>query len=229
VVSGVIYAQNTAIKNIRFYKKKIFKIFEIGILGALNGVRIRKWFLPSSENSIITLCEKLNIPLFFTDNINSIETRKHLSKLTPDLGVSLGNSYISSKVFRIPKYGMINIHTEILPKYQGAHSVIWPIFYMERNTGFTIHEINKSIDTGKILYLEKIPISFHQNLKNTVYYTSLDVSSKLSEALTKVCENIHQYKKNAIVQEKNKTYTTPTFLQFVKMIVNNRKLYKKLN
>ena len=41
---------------------------------------------------------------------------------------------------------MINIHTEILPKYQGAHSIVWPIFYMESNTGFTIHEINKSID-----------------------------------------------------------------------------------
>lgn len=229
VVSGVIFAKNVTKKNVQFYKKKFNKIFRIGLLGALNGLRIRKWFLPSSKHSIIYLCEKLNIPLFFTDNINSLETQKHLSILSPDLGVSLGNSYISSKVFTIPKYGMINIHTEILPKYQGAHSVIWPIFYKEINTGFTIHEIDKFIDTGNILYLEKIPISFYQNLKNTVFYTSLDVASRLPKALEKVCENILHYKKNALVQEKNKAYTTPTFLQFLKIIINNKKLYKKLN
>ena len=225
-IMGVIFAKNSAKKNLRFYKKKITKLIKIGILGALNGIRIRKWFLPSSEENIINLCEELNIPIFFTHNINSIETRDYLSKLEADIGVSLGNSYISSKVFNIPKHGMINIHTELLPKYQGAHSVIWPIFNYETITGFTIHEIDKSIDTGKILYLEKIPITFHKKLKNTIFYTSKDVNLKLPIALSKVCENFHSYKKNGIVQKRNQSFTTPTLSQFIRIVLNNRKLYK---
>ena len=225
-VAGIIFAKNTAKKNLRFYKKKIIKLIKIGILGALNGIRIRGWFLPSSEHNIINLCKELNIPIFFSHNINSLETRDYLSNLGVDIGVSLGNSYISSKVFKIPRYGMINIHTELLPKYQGAHSVIWPIYNNETVTGFTIHEIDKSIDTGNILYIEKIPISFHKTLKNTISHTSKDVNLKLPIALSKVCENFHKYKDNGIVQKRNKSFTTPTLSQFIKMVLNNRKLYK---
>jgi len=226
-VSGVIFSNNTAKRNLRFYKKKILKIFKIGIFGAINGVRIRHWFLPKVENSIINLCDHFNIPIFYTENINSSITKIYLTELEPDLGVSLGNSYIGKKIFSIPKYGMINIHTEILPKYQGAHSVIWPIFNKEKFTGFTIHEIDKYIDTGSILYSEKISISFHKKLKDTVYFTSLDVANRLPKALEKVCENIIDLKTKSINQEKNKPFTTPTLLQFIKISINNRKLYKK--
>ncbi len=227
-VLGVIFLKNTAKKSFRFYKKKFFKILRIGIFGTINGVRIRHWFIPEADESIFDLCDHLNIPLFFSENINAQSTKDILSKLEPDLGVSLGNSYIGKKIFSIPKYGMINIHTEILPKYQGAHSVIWPIFYKEEMTGFTIHQIDKSIDTGNILFSEEIPISFRKNLKDTVQFTSLHVAKRLPKALENVCENYLALKEQSVKQRKNKAYTTPTIFQYIKMKINNRIMYNKI-
>ena len=164
-----------------------------------------------------------------TENVNHQVTKNILRDLDPELGVSLGNSYIGKRIFSIPKYGMINIHTELLPKYQGAHSVIWPIFYNEDVTGFTIHQIDNSIDTGNILYSEEVPITFKKELKDRVHVTMMHVSKKLPKALERVCENYLALKTRGIKQKKNKPFTTPTLFQFIRMKINNKRSYKRKN
>ena len=61
---------------------------------------------------------------------------------------------------------MVNIHTEILP--DTASSIIWPIYKKIKTTGFTIHQIDKKIDNGKILYQERYAIDFYPTLEETV-------------------------------------------------------------
>ena len=63
---------------------------------------------------------------------------------------------------------MVNIHTEILPDFKGASSIIWPIYKKIKTTGFTIHQIDKKIDNGKILYQERYAIDFYPTLEETV-------------------------------------------------------------
>lgn len=210
-----------------FHKRRIIKTCRIGILGALNGIRLRDWYADKEAEDIYSVCRSLNIQVSETESTNSDVTRQLFRQANADLGLSLGNGYIAKSVFSIPQYGMINIHTEILPEFQGAQSIIWPIHEMKEETGFTIHQIDSTIDTGNILYQEQYPIQFHKSLRETVRRNMLETRLRVPEAFAHVCENYTTLKAKAISQKKGKSYTTPTFWQFLRMVRNNRLMYNK--
>lgn len=210
----------------RLLKRKIMKTMKIGVWGALNGVRLRGWFNDTSTEDIFTLAERYSIPLVETAFANSDETRRIFREANADLGLSLGNGYIGQSVFSIPKYGMINIHGEILPDFSGAQSVIWPVYEGRAETGFTIHQLDKHIDTGEILYQKRYPIIFHPTLKETVKKSLETTRDQVPDALVWVCENYEELRKNAKAQGEGGSYTTPSFRQFLRMLKNNRMMYK---
>lgn len=215
-----------------FIKKKITKIFEIGILGAFNGIRMRKWYVNGIHSyldvsEIEETCTANNIVFKKTPEINCAKTIDLFKEAKADLGLSLGNGYIGSKVFRIPTYGMVNIHHEELPDYQNAQSIIWQIFNGSKNTGYTIHKIEKKIDNGDILFKENVPIVFRKNLSDTVSYNYARLWQESSKGLLKMLNNFDYYKKNAISQKEGNTYTTPTILQYLKIVQNFKKLKKE--
>jgi methionyl-tRNA formyltransferase len=200
---------------------------QIGVLGALNGIRLRSWYHGHPEADLNELCERFRIPIYETDCTNSNETVRLFREATPDLGLSLGNGYIPHRVFSIPKYGMINAHGERLPEYQNAQSVIWPIYHLEMTTGLTIHQVDRSIDTGKILYREEYPIVFCATLEETVRKT-IEVTRRHTPAAVRyVCDNYHALLKDAKTQENGRKFTTPNIRQFYRMVRNNNILYKK--
>lgn len=207
-------------------RRKLQKVKEIGVLGALNGIRIRHWYR-SETLDLRLLCERLGIPVFETDFTNSDQTVHLFKDAIPDLGLSLGNGYISQRVFGIPKYGMINVHGERLPEYQNAQSVIWPIYHLETTTGITIHQIDRLIDTGRILYRDEYPIVFCKRLSQTVRRTVEITQQRTPAAIRYVCDNFEDLVNDAKVQENGRKFTTPTIRQFYRMVLNNAVLYER--
>lgn len=205
-------------------KRKLKKALKIGLLGAINGIRIRPWFRSQTTEHIGSICERLRIPLRRTSAINSQHTADLFTAVNADLGVSLGNSYIPRRIFAIPRLGMVNLHGERLPEYQSAQSVIWPIYNMEMTTGLSIHGIDDKIDTGPILYKEEYPIEFRPSLKETVVATTRITAEKAPAAVRYVCENFELLSETSIPQMAGKKYTTPTLRAFLKMVRNNRRL-----
>ncbi len=232
LINGVIV--NTSLQKISIknrLKRIINKTIKIGVLGAINGLRMRNWFGSETEellktDSLSVICEKYKIPLYYTQSLNSDTTKKIISENKVDLGISLGNSYISSKVFNSFTYGMINIHGEILPDYQNAQSVIWQLYKKSKITGYTIHKINKKIDQGDILMKEELPINFQSTLRKTISQTCADITISAAYGLLKVLNDFNFYWNNAVKQESGNHFTTPSIFQFIK-IVNNHKLLKK--
>jgi methionyl-tRNA formyltransferase len=199
------------IKKNKYYRSK-FKIIKIGFLGALNGIRMRKWFNQDMAKykkigELEEICRNNNIPFFTTSNINSQFTFDLFKKANADLGLSLGNGYIGQKIFSVPRYGMINIHHEILPAYQNAQSIIWQIYNMSSMTGYTIHKIDRHIDTGEILYQECIPIIFLKTLRQTVAKTSVSLLEASANGLLQVIINFDSLYKNAKLQGQGNSYT----------------------
>jgi len=226
-IAGVVLAYGVSPNRKRYLWRKIQKTLKIGVLGALNGVRIRDWYADNDVNDIQILCERLGVEFTETPYINCDTTKEIFRKLEADIGLSLGNGYISENVFLIPKYGMINLHTELLPDFQGAQSVIWPIYEKRKHTGFTIHQIDRGIDTGQILFQEKYPIEFSPELRETVR-KNLDIArGKIPSAFSYVCENYESLKEQAILQTGGKSYTTPSIWQFLRMLKNHHELYKE--
>ena len=226
-IVNVILARGVVPNRKAFLKRKLIKTCRIGVLGAVNGIRLRDWYADKEAEDIYSVCRSLNIQVSETDSINSDVTRQLFRQANADLGLSLGNGYIARSVFSIPQYGMINIHDEILPEFQGALSIIWPIYEMKEETGFTIHQIDSKIDTGDILYQEQYPIQFQKSLRETVHRNLLESRLRIPEAFSYVCENYTAMKAKAIPQKNGKSYTTPTFWQFLRMVRNNRVMYNR--
>jgi len=229
-VVKVILNQNLQKKKWPFYKKKLKKILRIGLLGALNGIRIRKWFKndnigETNIQDIESICKNRGIPFEITSTLNSQRTIDIVKNCAPDLGLSLGNSYISSKVFSIPRYGMLNIHGEVLPDFQNAQSVIWQIFEGRSETGYTIHKIDKNIDTGDIIMQEKFPIVVKKDLPDTVKFNCSLIIQRAADGLVKVLSDYNYYLQHSYKQGKGKSYTTPTFRQYLRI----KQQFKKLS
>jgi methionyl-tRNA formyltransferase len=225
-ISRVVISRGLSPNRALLWQRKLKKVRKIGILGALNGIRMRSWYQGDTPD-LVLLCERLGIPIFETDCTNSEETVRLFKESSPDLGLSLGNGYISHTVFSVPKYGMINVHGELLPEYQNAQSVIWPIYHLEMTTGLTIHQIERSIDTGKILYRDEYPIVFCNKLEHTVRKTIEVTRQRIPTAVRYVCENYETMLKDARTQENGRKFTTPTIRQFYRMVRNNTVLYQQ--
>ena len=146
------------------------------------------------------------------------------SEYKADIGLSLGNGYIGSKVFSIPKFGMLNIHHEELPNYQNAQSIIWQLYNRSYFTGYTIHKIDRNIDTGDIVYKERIPIEIKDTLKETVSFNYAKLWKNSSKGLVQVLEKFSMYFEGSSKQEKGKVYTTPSLIQYVRIYINYRRM-----
>jgi methionyl-tRNA formyltransferase len=209
--------------------RKIKKMLRIGLFGALNGIRMRTWYREGIRKychieNAEEFCRKHHIPFKRVPHTNSRETQEIFRETAADIGLSLGNGYISQKVFDIPKYGMINIHHEVLPQYQNAQSVIWQIYNGSSETGYTIHKIDRRIDKGAIIYQQRLPIVLRDTLADTVAYNYAMLFDASAQGLSKVLQHFEEYYTNALEQPRGTSYTTPSFRQFLKI----RKQFSKL-
>ncbi len=214
------------------WKRKLRKILRIGPLGALIGYRMRRWYgadlqaLAAIED-IAEVCERLGIDLVTTPAVNHPETVEALRASNTDIAVSLGNGYIGSKVFGIPRLGMINIHHEILPDYQNAQGVIWQLYNNSAETGYTIHRIDKGIDTGAIILQGTVPIQPRPTLGATVSHTMKAVLDASAQGLRRVLADLPAHLAAARPQGPGVKWTTPTFGQFLRIRRNHMALRER--
>jgi len=154
---------------------------------------------------------------------NGKETVALLEEARADLGLSLGNGYIFPKIYRAPKYGMINVHGEILPEFRGASSVIWPIYEGVAETGLTVHQIDDRIDTGAILHQERLPIAFGATLRETVEGNVAEIARRVPSALVHVASHYEELlQSGSAPQREGRSYTTPTLAQYRRMLRQHR-------
>ncbi len=85
-----------------------------------------------------------------------------LKALKPELiVVAAYGQILPEAILRIPRFGCINVHASLLPKYRGAAPIQWAIFNDETETGITIMKIDAGLDTGDIIAQKATPIYPH--------------------------------------------------------------------
>lgn len=207
-------------------RRKLEKIWRIGPLGALNGIRMRKWFAHAQPVDIREEAERTGVRVEEVSGVNDDRTARILAADAVDLGISLGNGYIQQRIFTIPRHGMINYHGELLPEYPGGLSIVWPIYFGLTRTGFTIHRIDRGIDTGDILLRREFEILFRPTLRETIHATSAVVHPCVPAAIAEVVSHWDAAMASARPQRVTQKFTTPTFAQYMKMEANNRRLWR---
>lgn len=101
-----------------------------------------------SKNLRILQPEKLKSPGFIAE----------LESLKADLQVVVAFRMLPEMVWNMPPMGTFNLHGSLLPQYRGAAPLNWAIINGEKETGVTTFLLSHEIDTGKIMFQEKIEI-----------------------------------------------------------------------
>ena len=102
---------------------------------------------------------KHNIPVFQPVKVKDAEAVETLRSYGADAFiVAAFGQILSEEILTMPKYGCINIHASLLPKYRGAGPIQWVILDGEKETGITIMQMDKGIDTGDMLLQRVVPI-----------------------------------------------------------------------
>lgn len=96
-------------------------------------------------------------------NLKDPEFLQKLADLQPDIQVIVGFRKLPEEIWRMPKYGTFNLHASYLPNYRGAAPINWAIINGEKETGVTTFFINEEIDTGKIIFRERVEIGEDKN------------------------------------------------------------------
>ncbi len=96
--------------------------------------------------------DKLGLPVFQPATLKGFS----LEALGPlDLGLVVAyGKLIPPEIFDMPRFGLVNVHFSLLPKYRGAGPVQWALIHGERETGVSLFRIEKGLDTGPV-YLKK--------------------------------------------------------------------------
>lgn len=86
-----------------------------------------------------------------------------LKNIDADLFVVVAFRILPAEVFTLPKFGAFNLHGSLLPKYRGAAPIQWALINGETETGLTTFFIKEKVDTGNIIFKEKIMIDNEDN------------------------------------------------------------------
>lgn len=116
---------------------------------------------------------KHDLPIFQPTTLRNGKGVEILSEIKPDLVIVVAYGKILPADFlKFPKYGCINIHASILPKYRGASPIHRSVLNGDSETGVTSMQMDEGVDTGDILLVKKIPIGIND--------TTLEMFEKLS-------------------------------------------------
>lgn len=145
-----------------------------------------------------------NIPIYQPKKIrNNQEVLDILDKLAPDvIAVVAYGKILPKEVLDIPKYGCINVHGSLLPKYRGAAPMQWALINGEKETGITTMFMDVGMDTGDMLLKEEIEIKDDYNLE-TIHDKLMVIGAKL---LVKTIDGVVSGTITRIPQPKDGTY-----------------------
>ena len=135
-----------------------------------------------------------NLKLIELDDFNNNETYHKIASLNVDLFVVVAFKILPQKYIELPKFGSVNIHASMLPKYRGAAPIQWSLMNGDVTTGISIFQIERKVDTGKIIYQEKISIDKDDNFESLSVKLSKLASETIIKSLRLLENNDHELK-----------------------------------
>lgn len=133
---------------------------------------------------------KYNIPIFQPIKIKEKQNIEEIKKYKPDIIVVVAFGQILPKeLIELPKYGCINVHGSLLPKYRGAAPIQWAIINGESLTGVTTMFMDVGLDTGDIALAKQIAIDENDNYGLLYNKMSIIGADLLLETLIKLEKN----------------------------------------
>ena len=166
---------------------------------------------PKGRGKVLTACpvkiyaEENNLRAIQPEDFSSEQNQKILASLNPDIMVVAAYGQIlSSNSLKAPKYGCLNIHASLLPRWRGAAPIERAILAGDKETGISIMQMNEGLDTGDVLLTQKYLITKDDTSKSLTRSLSNMGAELIFSALNRLKElkTTPQNDKDAIYAKK---------------------------
>lgn len=112
-----------------------------------------------SESAVKQYAAAHNLKVLQPEKLKNEEFLAELKALNADLQVVVAFRMLPEVVWNMPPKGTINLHASLLPQYRGAAPINWVLINGERESGVTTFFLKHEIDTGDILFTEKVTLT----------------------------------------------------------------------
>jgi methionyl-tRNA formyltransferase len=142
-----------------------------------------------TKSPVHVIAEKNNIEVCTPVSLRSLIEQERFKNFKPDVAVvSAYGLILPQEILNTPKYGFINIHPSLLPRWRGAAPIQHAILSGDQETGVSIMQLDEGLDSGPILKQEKFLIKkddnyevLHEKLSELGGYLLLDVLSRIEK------------------------------------------------
>ena len=132
-----------------------------------------------TPTAVKALALENSLPVYTPDTLKNEEFAELLREIDPELiAVVAYGKILPKSVLDYPKYGCVNVHVSLLPKYRGAAPMQRAIIEGEKETGVTIMYMAEGVDTGDIIAAEAFPIGAEDDFE-AIHDRSADVGARL--------------------------------------------------
>ncbi len=136
--------------------------------------------------------ENLGIKVEQPEDVNEENFVNFIASLNPDIIITVAfGGYLKRAFRKIPKFGCINVHPSLLPKYRGSSPINFPLLNGDEETGVTIFKIVAKMDAGPIISQEKI------NLDNKINFSELE-ELLIKKGVNLLINTLKKYEKNKV-------------------------------
>lgn len=127
------------------------------------------------------------IPVFQPKTLRDGESAHIVAELAPDIVVVVAyGRLIPKNILDMPRYGCINLHVSLLPKYRGSAPIQWAVLNGDKETGVTIMQLNEGMDTGDILMVSPVAVGEEETSGELFDRVSAQGATTLTECLTAI-------------------------------------------
>jgi len=139
-----------------------------------------------------------NLPIYQPASLDNKDSQQQLQQLNADVLITVAYGlWLPTAVLQLPRFGCINVHPSLLPRWRGASPIATAILAGDDETGVTIIQTNAKLDAGDILLQEKINITSQD--------TTATLSQKLitlgRDLLLQTLQKFEQHTTKAIAQD----------------------------
>lgn len=148
-----------------------------------------KYLISLFSNDVSSVMENYDIPILrLSKSVNHIESINLIKEYKPDLLISLaGNEIFKSSIRELATYGVINLHSALLPKYRGLMPSFWVLHNLEKVTGVSVFFVDNGIDSGPIIVQKEVPI-----LEQTQEKLIWELKFRGADAIIEACRLINK-------------------------------------
>ena len=116
-----------------------------------------------NESAVKKYAAEQGLNILQPTNLKSEDFLKELKDLNANLQVVVAFRMLPEVVWKMPEFGTFNLHASLLPQYRGAAPINWAVMNGETETGVSTFFIDEKIDTGEMIFQEKVHIDPTEN------------------------------------------------------------------